>query len=75
VLTELWESDPFTERRVGLIDTLDTAYRWEKGDTFVDGRGVDGRDRAHDRFRVISVEVRIGDEGLSRTILALRLDS
>lgn len=68
--TELWESDPFTERRVAMIDTLDTDYRWEKGDTFVDERGA-----AHDRFRVISVQVRMGDEGLSRTILALRLDS
>ena len=69
MLTELWESDPFTEKRQSVIDTLDTDYRWEKGDVFVDTRGG-----GHDQFRVISVQVQIGDDGLKRTVLALRIE-
>ncbi len=69
MLTELWESDPFTERREAVIDTLETDYRWEKGDIFVHARGG-----SRDRFRVISVQVQIGDEGLKRHVLALRLE-
>ena len=68
MLTELWESDPFTEKRQSVIDTLDTDYRWEKGDVFVHTSGG-----GHDRFRVISVQVQIGDDGLKRTVLALRI--
>ncbi len=69
MLTELWESDPFTEKRLSTIDTLDTDYRWEKGDVIVHTRGG-----VHERFRVIYVEVQIGDDGLTRSVLALRLD-
>jgi hypothetical protein len=69
VLTELWESDPFTERRSSVIEALDTDYRWEKGDVFVHSRG--GR---RDQFRVISVVVDISDDGLKRQVLALRLE-
>ncbi len=67
--TELWESDPFTEKRQSRIDTLDSDYRWQKGDVIVDNRGG-----AHDRFRVIDVQVQLHDDGLRRAILALRLD-
>lgn len=52
-----------------MIDTLDTDYRWEKGDVIVHTPGG-----VHERFRVISVEVQIGDDGLTRSVLALRLD-
>ena len=69
MLTELWESDPFTEKRSSVIETLDSDYRWETGDVFVDTRSG-----GHDRFRVISVQVHIGDDGLTRQILALRLE-
>ncbi len=68
MLTELWESDPFTERKQSLIDTLDTDYLWSKGDTFVVTRGG-----GHRRFRVLNVQVEIGDEGLQREILALKI--
>ena len=68
MLTEIWESDAFTEKRLSIIDALDTDYRWSKGDTFLFSRGG-----AHDRFRVIQVQVEIGDEGLKRVILALRV--
>ncbi len=69
VLTEIWESDPFTEKRESIIDTLETDYHWDKGETFVVTRGG-GRDR----FRVLRVQVEIGDDGLKRQILALRIE-
>ena len=68
MLTEVWESDPFSERKQELIDTIETTYPWTKGDTFVVTRGGGRR-----RFRVIGVEVEIGDEGLRREVLALRI--
>ena len=67
--TELWESDPFTEKRLSLIDTLETDYRWVKGDPMLHTRGG-----LHERFRVISVEVQLADAGLTREVLLLRLD-
>ncbi len=70
MLTEFWESDTFTERREVLLDTLETDYPWSKGDILRFRRG--GRD---DRYRVLSVQVEIGDEGLRRTVLLLKLGS
>lgn len=68
MITELWESDPFTERKQALIDTLETEYLWSKGDTFVVRRGG-GRQR----YRILQVQVEIGEKGLRREILALRI--
>lgn len=70
MLTEFWESDTFTERREVLLDTLETDYPWSNGDILRFRRG--GRD---DRYRVLSVQVEIGDEGLRRTVLLLKLGS
>ena len=70
MLTEFWEADAFTERREALLDTLETDYPWSKGDVLRFRRG--GRD---DRFRVLRVQVEIGDEGLRREVLLLKLDS
>lgn len=70
MLTEFWESDTFTERREALLDTLETDYPWSKGDILRFRRG--GSD---DRYRVLSVQVEIGDEGLRRTVLLLKLGS
>ena len=39
MLTELWESDAFTERKETLIDTIETEYHWSKGDIIVATRG------------------------------------
>ena len=47
--TELWESDPFTEKRQSLIDTLDSEYRWQKGDVIVDNRERCARPLPRDR--------------------------
>ena len=68
MITELWESDPFTEKKQALIDTLETEYFWAKGDTLVVTRGG-GRQR----YRVLHVQVEIGEKGLRREILALRI--
>lgn len=67
MLTELWESDPFTERKETLIDTIDTDYHWSKGDIITVSRG------AHGRFRVIHTAVEIADGGLRREILMMKL--
>ena len=68
MLTEIWESDPFSERKESLIDTLDTDYFWSKGDTFVVTRGGGRR-----RFRVLSAQVEFSDAGLRREVLALKI--
>lgn len=68
MLTELWESDAFTERKEALLDTLETDYPWSKGDVLRFRRG--GR---NDRYRVLRVQVEVGDEGLRREVLLLKL--
>lgn len=68
MLTELWESDPFTERKESLLDTLDTDYHWSKGDVISITRGGGPR-----RYRVIHAQVEIGDTGLKREILVMRI--
>ena len=68
MLTELWESDPFSERKESLIDTLDTDYFWSKGDTFVVTRGGGRR-----RFRVLYAQVEFSDNVLKREVLALKI--
>ncbi len=70
MLTEFWESDDFSERKEALLDTLETDYPWSQGDTLRFRRG--GRD---DRYRVLRVQVEIGDEGLRREVLLLKLGS
>ena len=68
-MTELWESDPFSERRESMISKLETDYRWSKGDVLIDKRGGE-----FTKFRVLSVRVELSDDGLQREILALRID-
>lgn len=69
MITELWESDPFSQRRQAIIGKFDTDYTWTSGDVFVDKRAGE-----FVKFRVLSVRVELDDEGLSREILALRVD-
>lgn len=69
MITELWESDPFTQRRQTMISKIDSDYPWSNGDIFVDKRGGD-----FTKFRVLSVRVELLDDGLRREILALRID-
>ena len=68
MLTEIWESDPFTEKKQEMVDTLSTDYYWNTGDIIVYTRGGGLR-----LFRVLHVEVEVSDDGLKREILALRV--
>ncbi len=70
MLTELWESDDFSERKMALLDTLETDYAWSKGDVLRFRRG--GR---NDRYRVLHATVEINDEGLRREVLLLKLSN
>ena len=68
MLTELWESDPFTERKETLIDTIETEYHWSKGDII-----VVTRDGERASFRVIYAAVEIAADGLKREILMMKI--
>ena len=67
--TEVFESDPFTPKKGRLIATLETEYRFQKGDEvyFDDEPG---------RLKVRVIDVRIhvkGNGDVHRDILALKL--
>ncbi len=66
--TELWQSDPFTERKETLIETIDTDYHWTKGDILTVTRGEEPQ-----RFRVIHTQVEIADAGLRREVLMMKV--
>ena len=67
--TEVWESDPFTPRKEKLLATLQSEYRFQKGDELV-------FDDTPDRLKVRIMDVRVhikGDGAVEREILALKL--
>jgi hypothetical protein len=69
VKTEVYESDPFTPKKGRLIATLETEYRFQKGDEvyFDDEPG---------RLKVRVIDVRIhvkGNGEVHRDVLALKL--
>lgn len=67
--TEIWESDPFTPRKEKLLATLQSEYRFQKGDELF-------FDDTPDRLKVRIMDVRVhikGDGGVEREILALKL--
>jgi hypothetical protein len=66
--TEFYESDPFAPRKADLLLSLDTDYRFEKGDEVVIESG--GRTT---KVRVMDVRLHIKQGVLSREILALKL--
>jgi hypothetical protein len=66
--TEFYESDPFAPRKADLLLSLDTDYRFEKGDEVVIDFG--GRTM---KIRVMDIRVHIKQGSLSREILALKL--
>jgi hypothetical protein len=66
--TEFYESDPFTPRKADLLLTLDTDYRFEKGDEVF----LEGPNRTV-KIRIINVNIRAKAGVLSREILALKL--
>lgn len=66
--TEIYEADPFTSRKSASIMTIDTDYRFEKGDEFVVEK--DGHSTA---WRIVKVRVVISGTNLRREVAALRI--
>jgi hypothetical protein len=66
--TEFFESDPFAPRKTELLLSIDTDYRFEKGDEVT----LDSGNRTV-KVRVMDVRVRVTTGVLSREILALKL--
>ena len=66
--TEFFESDPFSPRKTELLLSIDTDYRFEKGDEVVIETG--GRTT---KVRIMDVRVAVRQGLLSREILAMKL--
>lgn len=66
--TEFFESDPFSPRKAALLMSIDTDYRFEKGDEVVIDTG--GRTT---KVRIMDVRIHAKSGVLSREILALKL--
>ncbi|MEX1254624.1 MAG: hypothetical protein WEE64_09810 [Dehalococcoidia bacterium] len=68
--TEIYESDPFSEKKQELIAQFASDYRFQKGDEVYIHQG-DGRPL---KVRVIDVRVHLRDKGrLTREMLAMKL--
>ncbi len=66
--TEFYESDPFAPQKADLLLSIDTDYRFDKGEEVTieeAGKTV--------RVRVLDVRIRIEDGVMSREILGLKL--
>jgi hypothetical protein len=66
--TEFYDSDPFSGSKGKLILTMDTDYRFERGDEFT-VRGSGGSAK----FRVTFIRVNIDSGKLSREIIGMKL--
>jgi hypothetical protein len=66
--TEFFESDPFTPRKADLLLSIETDYRFEKGDEIV----IDSGSRST-KIRIMDVRVRVSSGVLSREVLSLKL--
>ena len=63
---EIYEADPFTQRKDKMLTTLNTDYRFQKGDEiFIEDGGKAAK------VRVSYVQVRIRGGGLEQELLAL----
>lgn len=68
--TEIYQSDPFTAKKEGLLSSFTTDYRFEKGDELYIHQGG-GRPL---KVRLIDIRVHVQDGGrLTRELLALKL--
>jgi hypothetical protein len=65
---EIYEVDPFTQRKDKLLTTLNTDYRFQKGDEIFIEEGSKPV-----KVRVSYVQVRIKGGGLEQELLALRI--
>jgi hypothetical protein len=68
MITEIYESDPFSPRRGRLLAKVNTEYRFEKNDELFVHAGQDTV-----KIRVMHVRVTIQDGTLQREILGLKL--
>ena len=66
--TEFYESDPFAPRKAAMLVSLDSDYRFEKGDEVV----IDANGRTT-KVRVMDVRIYIKNDILSREILSFKL--
>lgn len=66
--TEIFESDPFAPRKADLLLSIDTDYRFEKGDEIV----IESGNRTT-KVRVMDVRIHVRMGVISREILALKL--
>ena len=66
--TEFFESDPFSPRKADLLLSIDTDYRFEKGDQVVIDSG--GRTTT---VRVMDVRIYVRSGVISREILGLKV--
>ena len=66
--TEFFESDPFAPRKAELLLSIDTDYRFEKGDEVVIDAGG-----GPTKVRVMDVRVHVVAGVLSREVLALKV--
>ena len=66
--TEFFESDPFAPRKADLLLSIDTDYRFEKGDEVTIETG-----NRRTKVRVIDVRINVRQGTISREVLALKL--
>jgi hypothetical protein len=66
--TEFFESDPFAPRKADLLLSIDTDYRFEKGDEVTIESG-----NRRTKVRVIDVRLSVRQGVISREILALKV--
>ena len=66
--TEFFESDPFSPRKAAMLLSIDTDYRFEKGDEVV----VESPARTT-KVRVMDVRIYVKSGVISREILAMKL--
>ena len=65
--TEIFDADPFTSRKGQLLLTIESDYRFEKGDEFV----IEGD--SPQRMRVISVRLFLRGNSVRREVVAMRI--
>jgi hypothetical protein len=66
--TEFFESDPFSPRKADLLLSIDSDYRFEKGDEVV----IDSGGRSV-KVRIMDVRIHVKSGVLSREILGLKV--
>ncbi len=66
--TEFYESDPFSPRKADLLLSIETDYRFQKGDEVV----IEAAGRTT-KVRIMDVRIQVKSGLMSREILALKV--